>query len=197
MRILQKLTLTSLLCLGLTGTISAQTPTAKPKANTAASGEEAKESKAEEAKEGPAGEEHHHALSAYHKNAMEHAKALHHHASMHKSISKEVAKEHVEEMGKSLESAKRHHAAIEQVTSGDAKLKPHHDAIHAHHAKATEHQAALKAEVEKPLPDAKAVKEHAAGVHQEIKQAEAEHKAMKSKRKVREPAEPAAQKGAK
>ncbi len=187
--------LASSLCLGITGLAAAQGAAEKPKA--AAKGEEAKESKAEAAKEAVSGEEHHHALSAHHANAMEHAKALHHHAATHKMVNKEVAKEHVEEIGKSLEAAKRHHAAIEQATAGDAKLKAHHDAIHAHHATAMQHHAALKAEVEKPAPDSNVLKEHAAGVHHAIKQAEAEHKTLKGKRKVKEPAEPPAPKAAK
>jgi hypothetical protein len=36
----------------------------------------------------------------------------------------------------------------------------------------------LKTEVEKPVPHAKALKEHAARVHGEIKEAEIEHKAL-------------------
>jgi len=138
------------------------------------------------------GEAHYQALSAHHKNVEEHAKALHHHAGTHATIDKDVAKEHAEEMGKSLSAAKRHHAAIEQAAPADAKTKPHHDAITAHHASATEHHTALKTELEKSAPDAQAVKEHAAAVHKEIKAAEAANKQLKAAKNVKEPVEPAA-----
>ena len=51
----------------------------------------------------PAGAEHHHAMAAHHANAIQHSKALHHHAATAKTINKEVAKEHAEEAGRSIE----------------------------------------------------------------------------------------------
>jgi hypothetical protein len=138
------------------------------------------------------GEEHHHALTAHHKNIEEHAKALHHHANTHDPLNKETAKEHSDEIGHSLDAAKRHHEALKQSTAAEPKAKPQHDAVDAHHAAAAQHHAALKAELDKPTPDPKTVKEHAAGVHREIKAAEDAHQKLKTARKVKEPREPAA-----
>jgi hypothetical protein len=158
---------------------AAQTPAAAPTAGAAKQAN-------------VAGEEHHHALSAHHKNVQEHAKALHHHADSHEPVNKEAAKEHNEEIGRSLEAAKRHHEALKQSTAGDAKAKVQHDAIDMHHAAAAQHHAALKTELDKPTPDPKVVKEHAAAVHGEIKAAEAAHQQLKTARKVKEPREPVA-----
>ncbi len=135
-------------------------------------------------------EQHHHMLAAHHKNAIEHAKALHHHAATSKEINKAVAKEHTEEIGKSLEAAKKHHGWLEEHTREAKNLQMHHEAIRQHHVKATEHHQELKSEIEKPSPDGEKIKEHVAAVHHELSKAQAEHKAMKTKRRVGEPKAP-------
>lgn len=45
------------------------------------------------------GQEHHHALAAYLRSAMIHAKALHHLSLTMRSMDKEVVQEHVDEKG--------------------------------------------------------------------------------------------------
>jgi hypothetical protein len=142
------------------------------------------------------GDEDHGALSVYDKNAMEHAKALYRHAKLNTQINKEVTNEHADEIGRSIDAAKRHQAVLEKIvpedTKLDAKLKARHEALKARYAKATEFLSALKAEGAKQEPDAKVIKEHAAAIYHEIKRAEAEHRPLRVLRKIGEATEPPA-----
>jgi hypothetical protein len=138
------------------------------------------------------GEENHRALSVYHRNAMEHSRALYHYAATSAQLNKELIKEHTNEIGRNIEGAKRHHTVLEKVTAAESDLKERHAAIRMHHAMATENYEALKVEVGKQAPEAKIIKEHAAGVYHALKRAESENIAMKGTRKVTEPVEPPA-----
>lgn len=144
---------------------------------------------AQEEKAAPAqgtGEEHHHAITAHHKNAQEHAKALHHHAATKTEMDKTVAKEHTEEMGKSISGAKTHHEAVKQHMTETEKTaaQPHSEAMAMHHDKAAAHHKALTEEMAKDKPDTAKVQEHTAAIHHHMKQAETEHKKMMKKRGV-------------
>lgn len=139
----------------------------------------------------PKGDDHI-ALSIYHRNAMEHVKALYQHANSNAQVSKALVTEHVDEIGRSLEAAKRHYAAIEKISAENPKLKARHEALKASHVNASEQLGALKSEAAKPAPDANVIKEKASGVYSALKGAEGEHKPMKGMHKVKDPTEPPA-----
>lgn len=131
----------------------------------------------------------HHALTVHHHNILHHATTLHHIAKHGcTNTNKQIAEEHAEEIGKSLEAAKKHHAKIEEHASKERKH--HHTTIREHHSKATEHHEALKKELQKPTHDCSKIKHHAASLYDRIKKARDEHKAIKSKSKISEPKEP-------
>jgi hypothetical protein len=140
----------------------------------------------------PAGTEHHHAVAAHHANAMHHAKALHHHANTSKTINKEVAKEHAEEAGRSIDAAEKHTGKVEQNMSESEKkaAAPHLKSIHEHHAEAREHHAALTKELGKDQPDPAKVREHTAHIHHHVSRAHASHVELMKQRKVKEATPP-------
>ena len=140
----------------------------------------------------PAGAEHHHAMAAHHANAIQHSKALHHHAATAKTINKEVAKEHAEEAGRSIEAAEKHTARLEgSMTEAEKKQHAAHlKAIHEHHAQAKQHQEVVTQELNKEQPEAGKVKEHAAQMHHHVTAAQAHHAAIMRARRVREAAPP-------
>jgi hypothetical protein len=140
----------------------------------------------------PAGAEHHHAVAAHHANAMQHAKALHHHAHTSKTVNKEVAKEHAEEMGRSVDAAEKHTEALEKSMS-ESEKKAHAanlKSIHEHHAQAKEHHEALNKELAKEQPEPAKVKEHSARIYHHVSAAHASHTAVMKQRKVREASPP-------
>jgi len=140
----------------------------------------------------PEGVEHHHILAAHHANAQQHAKALHHHASTAKTVNKEIAKEHAEEIGRSVEAAEKHTVHIEQHMTAAEKTAAaaHLTSMHEHHAAALKHHAELTAELNKENPDAAKVKEHAAAIHHHVTAAAASHAAIMKQRNVKPPVTP-------
>ena len=136
-----------------------------------------------------ANEPTHHALTAHHHNILHHATTLHHIAKHGcTNTNKQIAEEHVKEIGESLEAAKKHHAKIEEHASEEHKH--HHTTIREHHSEATEHHEALKKELQKPTHDCFKIKGHAESLYHAIKKARDEHKAIKSKSRISEPEEP-------
>ena len=146
-----RITLAAMACLGLAAVpLAAQEPSPSPPP--------------------PAGAEHHHAIVAHHANAMHNAKALHHHAHTSKAINKEVAKEHAEEMGRSVDAAEKHTQALEKTMSESERKAhaAHLKSIHEHHAQAKEHHEALNKELAKEQPEPAKVKEHTAHIYHHV-----------------------------
>ena len=140
----------------------------------------------------PTGAEHHHVLAAHHANAQQHAKALHHHAATSKTINKEVAKEHAEEIDRSLDAAEKHTGHVEESMTPAEKTAAaaHLKSMHEHHAQAKKHQAELRAELNKENPDPAKVKEHAAQIHHHVTAASTSHTAVMKQRNVKQPVTP-------
>ncbi len=137
-------------------------------------------------------EAHHHMITGHHQNALHHAKALHHHAKTAKPMDKEVAKEHAEEIGKSLDAADKHTAKVEEKMTEAHKTATAADlkGMKEEHAKAHEAHAALNEELSKENPEPAKVAEHAAKVHQHVTKAAKHHAAIKKAEGVKEPVAP-------
>lgn len=147
---------------------------------------------AQEKKAPAKGEEHHHLLTVSLRNASEHAKALAHYATVNKELKKEIAKEHGDAIGKYLEAAKKHLAAIEgQMTEAEKKaVEKNLTELATALAKADMHYTELTAELAKEKLEPAMIKAHSEGVYTELKKAITAHTALMTKHGVQGAKEP-------
>lgn len=118
-------------------------------------------------------EDSHQKLDEHHKKGKEHANAI----ASGQSKTKAEHKKHADEAGKNLTEAKKHHASLKSKDNGaNADV---HKAIEKNHADAEKHLNSLNAELDKPKPDEKKVKEHAKNHHDAIDKAQKEHNKIK------------------
>ncbi len=137
------------------------------------------------------GEEYHHAVSVYHKDAVEHAKALYWLARTFPTwpeATQDVAAEHVEDINRDLGRMKRRYGqALTSLTEEEKKPFGMYDkAVREHYKQATVYAQALSDEVAKDTPDPKRIMDLAAGVYQQLEAAEEAHIDIRAKRGVRD-----------
>lgn len=137
-------------------------------------------------------EDHYLTLAAFYQNALDHVKALYHHAATNPVFNEALANEHVDEICRSLNAAKKHKTAVEQELSArdKADFQDHLDAISKYRAKAKEHYQELDDELFKSKTDPKEVKNIAASLYRDLMKAFEEYKVMRKHAGVPEPVAP-------
>jgi chromosome segregation ATPase len=142
----------------------------------------------------PKDEEYYQMMEVHLRNMSDHARMLYHHAATRTSavLNREVIKEHVNDIGASLEATKKYIARVEAgMTQAEmTESKAAFDELHASIAKAEESFKALRTEVEAAEPKLMAIRTHAAGVHHEAEKAVTGEKAIMAKRGIVEPPPP-------
>lgn len=124
------------------------------------------------------GEEYHRAFSLEFWHTADHAKALQEQTSLQHKLNMDIARQHVEEMERSMENARLDHVMMHKTYSETEKeeVQENHNLILQTHLKATEAIKILRAELKKKLPDLAVMKELAGTVYENTSKAAAEHK---------------------
>lgn len=137
-------------------------------------------------------EDHYLALAALYQNTLEHVKALYHHATANPKFEEAIAKEHADEISRSLDAAKKHQTVVEQELSArdKADFQEHLDVISNYRAKAKEHYQELDNELFKSKTDPKEVGNITARLYRDLMKAFDEYKEMRKHAGVPEPVEP-------
>lgn len=137
-------------------------------------------------------EDHYLALTTFYQNALEHVKVLYNQASNSPKLDEAIANEHLDEVCRSLNAAKKHQAAVEQELSAYDKIdfQDHLDAINKYRAKAKEHYQELDNELFKNKTDPQEVQNIAASLYRDLMKAFDEYKAMRQHAGVPAPIEP-------
>ena len=79
-----------------------------------------------------------HSASAYNRSAMEHARVLNYYGQNYKSVPKEVTKQHLTEMKRNVELAKKEVTKLKPEAAKDKKLQKPLAAMEAHLARCEE-----------------------------------------------------------
>ncbi len=127
------------------------------------------------------------------REAAEHAKTLHHYASMHgKDLDKAVVDKHVAELDKNVGAIETELTDVEKnVPEGDkTKVETHLTTIRTEEQKAKTDLDELKTETAKPTMDPKIVAEKSKGIYEAMSTAREHHGKAMMKRGVHEPAAP-------
>jgi hypothetical protein len=137
-------------------------------------------------------EDHYLALAAFYQNALDHVKALYHHAATNPKFDEAIVHEHADEICRSLNAAKKHQTVVEQELSArdKADFQDHLDVISKYRAKAKEHYQDLDNELFKSKTDPQEVKNIAASLYRDLMKAFDEYKEMRKHAGVPEPVEP-------
>lgn len=140
------------------------------------------------------GEEYYHMMATQTRNINEHARMMYHHAATRTeaTMNREVMREHVNDIGASLESTKKYLARVEEGMSQAEKTdsKAVLDEMHEDMAKMDAAYKSLKSEVESPQPKPEAMRQQAATMHQQSEMMMKSQKAMQEKYNVPEPPPP-------
>jgi hypothetical protein len=137
-------------------------------------------------------EDHYLALAALYQNALEHVKALYHHVTANPKFEEAIAKEHADEISRSLDAAKKHQMVVEQELSArdKADFQAHLDVISKYRANAKEHYQELADELFKSKTNPKEVGNITARLYRDLMKAFDEYKVMRQHAGVPEPIAP-------
>lgn len=137
-------------------------------------------------------EDHYLALATFYQNALEHVKALYHHASANPKFDEAIANEHADEICRSLNAAKKHQTVVEQELSvrDKADFQKHLDVISEYRAKAKAHYQDLDNELFRSKTNPKEVRFITASLYRDLMKAFDEYKEMKKHAGVSEPQAP-------
>jgi hypothetical protein len=123
-----------------------------------------------------------HSASTYQRHARSHARVLNHYGRRHEAVPKDTAKEHVAEIRRNLNAAKKEVAKLEK----DKQLKDNKQIqeqvakVQQHHAKASEICDTLEqACAQQGDTDSVVICECCTGIYQELEAAETEHDKLK------------------
>ncbi|MBI3787833.1 MAG: hypothetical protein HY276_06190 [Ignavibacteriales bacterium] len=132
-------------------------------------------------------EEYHQAMTLGFSHMADHAKALAKQTSLGRDLNMYIAKQHVDEIGRSLENVRTDHAMVHKTYS-DAEMtaiQENHNVILDSHTKSMEAFKSLKAEVQKTTPDLKRVKDFSNAIYEYGTKALNEHREAMMKLGVR------------
>ena len=123
-------------------------------------------------------EDYHFAMLLDFTHASDHAQALYNQAVAPYEFNIALAKESLEEIGKSLEVGRTHHALVHKsyTQAEQENIGENHKVFLDCHTKAIEAHEILKAEMAKPKPDLGKVKDLSAAIYQQTTKAIAQHK---------------------
>ena len=122
-------------------------------------------------------EEYHQAMTLEFSHTADHAKALAKQTTLGRDLNMYIAKQHVDEIGRSLENIRTDHAMVHKTYS-DAEMtaiQENHNVILDSHTKSIEVFKSLKAEVQKTAPDLKRVKDFSNAIYEYAGKALSEH----------------------
>jgi hypothetical protein len=140
------------------------------------------------------GEEYHHLLMLDVREAVQHAKTLHHYAQAHaRHLDKGVVMKHVDELSKNLEGVRTNLTDLAQnVGTKDKEATDEHlAAIRADQEKASGELDLLKAEAAKEAPDASLIVAKSKAIYTAMSSADTRHRKTMAKHGIHEPAAPA------
>lgn len=141
------------------------------------------------------GEEYHHLLALDVKEAAEHARTLHHYATVHAAhLDKAVVAKHVEELTKNLEGVRTELADVEknvEPAETGKGVEINLGAIRTESGKAQTALDELKTEAAKDAPSATVIAEKSRVIYVAMTAAEEHHHKAMVKRGVPEPKKPA------
>jgi uncharacterized protein YdgA (DUF945 family) len=121
-----------------------------------------------------------HSTSVYHRSAMEHARVLNYYGQNYKSVPKEVTQQHVAEVKRNVEMAKKQLAKLKPEAAKDKKLQKPLAAMEAHLAKCEEMCQMLTDEADKEGgSDSEAICDCCQQIESELKAAETENDKIK------------------
>ncbi|HQU46036.1 MAG TPA: hypothetical protein PK867_24700, partial [Pirellulales bacterium] len=121
-----------------------------------------------------------HSTSAYQRSAMEHAKALNYYGQNYKAVPKEITQQHVTEVKRNVDLAKKELAKLKPEAAKDKKLQKPLAAMEGHLAQCDEYCQMLTDEAGKPGgPDSEAICDCCQKLESELKAAEAENDKIK------------------
>lgn len=123
--------------------------------------------------------------STYHRGAIMHAETLDYYGRRYTRLPAETAKEHVAEIRRNLNAAKKEFSKLEEEAKGNKKLETQLKAIQEHQAKAEE----MCVKLEKGTTEGKTVADCCQSIAKELKAAEAENEKLKHLLGVDKPAE--------
>lgn len=132
-------------------------------------------------------EEYHQAMSMEFSHTADHAKALSKQTVLGRDLNMYIAKQHIEEIGRSLENIRTDHAMVHKTYSDTemTKIQENHNVILDSHTKSLEAFKSLKVEVQKNAPDLKRVKELSDAIYEYASKALSEHQQAMMKLDVR------------
>lgn len=121
-------------------------------------------------------DEHHKKITEHHTTIKKKTEELQNGKATDKKV-------HTEEIGKSIEGAKKEHSMWESKMTVEQKnaTKAHHDSMRKHHENATASHKALKEETIKTTPNETKIKEHASNINKESGEAEKDNLEIKKK----------------
>ncbi|MGE5179530.1 MAG: hypothetical protein ACM3PF_10580 [Bacteroidota bacterium] len=139
------------------------------------------------------GEGYHHLLALHVREAAEHAKTLHHYATVHADhLDKAIVTKHVDELAKNLDGVKTELGSVEQSVepAEKSKVETNLATIRAENDRAQTALDALKAEVAKEQPSATVIADQSKLIYTAMITAEGHHQKAMAKRGVAEPKKP-------
>ncbi|HVA49645.1 MAG TPA: hypothetical protein VNH11_24985 [Pirellulales bacterium] len=121
-----------------------------------------------------------HSTSAYHRSAMEHARVLNYYGENYKAVPKEITQQHVAEVKRNVDLAKKELAKLKPEAAKDKKLQKPLAAMEAHLATCDELcQMLTDVAVKTGGSDSEAICDCCQKLESELKAAEAENDKIK------------------
>ncbi|HET6879453.1 MAG TPA: hypothetical protein VFI31_04840 [Pirellulales bacterium] len=122
-----------------------------------------------------------HSTSAYHRSAREHARALNYYGQNYKAVPKEITQQHVAEVKRNVDAAKKELAKLKTEAAKDKKLQKPLAAMQAHLDKCEEYCQMLTDEAGKAGgSDNEAICDCCQKLENELEAAEAENDKIKA-----------------
>lgn len=124
---------------------------------------------------------------SYQQGAMSHAETLEYYGRHYRTVPAETKQEHVAEICRNLDAAKKELAKLGKEATGDKKIAEHLKAIEGHYAKAEE----LANQLGEESADGKAIAACCVEITKELKAAETEYEKLKKTLGLDKPAKKA------
>lgn len=132
-------------------------------------------------------EEYHQAMALEFSHAADHAKALSKQTALERDLNMYIAKQHVEEIGRSLENIRTDHAMVHKTYTDSemTQIQENHNVILDSHTKSLEAHKSLKAEAQKTMLDVKKIKDLSDVIYEHTTKALNEHREAMTKLDVK------------